>query len=155
MVYRAEGSIVKGNVSFGKDCSVWYNAVIRGEDTSITIGNRVNIQDNCVIHGDHGTPVSIGNDVTIGHGAIIHGCTIEDECLIGMGAIIMNRAVIHKHCIVAAGALVSEGKEFAEGSLIMGVPAKAVRPLSEEEQAVFRLSSQHYVEHAKKELLDS
>ena len=108
MVYRAEGSIVKGNVTFGEDCSVWYNAVIRGDNTSIKIGDRVNIQDNCVIHGDPGTPVSIGTDVTIGHGAIIHGCTIEEECLIGMGAIIMNRAVIHKHCIVAAGALVSE-----------------------------------------------
>lgn len=152
MVYRAEGSRIIGDVTFGQDCSVWYNAVIRGDTASIKTGDRVNIQDNCVVHADPGTPVTIGNDVTVGHGAIIHGCSIGNNCLIGMGSIIMNHAVISDNCIVAAGALVSEGKVIPEGSLVMGIPAAIVRQLSEEEIQRITLSALHYAGEAGKEL---
>ena len=133
MVYLAEGARIVGDVTCGEETSIWYNAVIRGDDSPIQIGSRVNIQDNATLHGGHTHPVVIGDSVTVGHGAIIHGCTIESECLIGMGAILMDGAVIHSHCVVAAGSLIPPGKEYPSGSLILGNPARAVRSLSEEE----------------------
>ena len=151
MFYRAEGAVVRGEVQAGKDCSIWYNAVLRA-DQPIRLGDRVNIQDGCILHSDHSAAVMIGNDVTIGHGAIIHGCTIEHSCIIGMGAIIMNRAVIRDHCIVGAGSLITEGKTFPPGSLILGTPAKAVRPLTEEEKNAISASAMHYVHQAETEL---
>ena len=152
MVFVAEGARIIGDVTFQDDCSVFYNAVIRGDDQPIRIGNRVNIQDNCTLHAGHQDPITIEDDVTIGHGAILHGCTIRNECIIGMGAILLDGCVIPSHCIVAAGALVSQGKTFPEGSLIMGSPARDVRPLSEEEIQSILLSAQHYVQCAEKQL---
>ncbi len=152
MVFVAEGVRIIGDVTFQDDCSVFYNAVIRGDDQPIRIGNRVNIQDNCTLHAGHQDPITIEDDVTIGHGAILHGCTIRNECIIGMGAILLDGCVIPSHCIVAAGALVSQGKTFPEGSLIMGSPARDVRPLSEEEIQSILLSAQHYVQCAEQQL---
>jgi carbonic anhydrase/acetyltransferase-like protein (isoleucine patch superfamily) len=130
----------------GKDSSVFYNTVIRGDTDTITIGERTNIQDNSTIHINEGDPVTIGSDVTVGHNAIVHGCTIHDRVLIGMGAIILDRAVIEPDCYVAAGSLVAPGKTFPSGSMIMGSPATAVRRLSQEEiDDIIRVAS-HYVE---------
>jgi carbonic anhydrase/acetyltransferase-like protein (isoleucine patch superfamily) len=130
----------------GKDSSVFYNTVIRGDTDTITIGERTNIQDNSTIHINEGDPVTIGSDVTVGHNAIVHGCTIHDRVLIGMGAIILDRAVIEPDCYVAAGSLVAPGKTFPSGSMIMGSPATAVRRLSQEEiEDIIRVAS-HYVE---------
>ena len=155
MVYVAEGARIVGDVAFGEASSVWYNAVIRGDDNPIRIGSNVNIQDNCTIHAGHCDPVSIGDFVTIGHGAIIHGCTIESECLIGMGSIIMDRAIIHSHCVVAAGSLIPEGKEFPSGSLIMGSPAKAVRTLTEAEIKGILDSARYYSACACEQLTET
>ena len=152
MVFVAEGARIIGDVTFQDDCSVFYNAVIRGDDQPIRIGNRVNIQDNCTLHAGHQDPITIEDDVTIGHGAILHGCTVRNECIIGMGAILLDGCVIPSHCIVAAGALISQGKTFPEGSLIMGSPARDVRPLSEEEIQSILLSAQHYVQCAEQQL---
>ena len=152
MVFVAEGARIIGDVTFQDDCSVFYNAVIRGDDQPIRIGNRVNIQDNCTLHAGHQNPITIEDDVTVGHGAILHGCTVRKECIIGMGAILLDGSVIPPHCIVAAGALVPQGKTFPEGSLIMGSPARDVRPLSEQEIRSILLSAQHYVQCAKQQL---
>lgn len=152
MTYLAEGARIIGDVTFGEDCSVWYNAVIRGDDHPIRIKDRVNIQDNCVLHASHKRVLTIGNDVTIGHGAIIHGCVIGNSCLIGMGAIIMDDAVIPDDCIVGAGSLITENKTFPSGSLILGSPARAVRQLTEEEKASIHVSSLHYVHAARQQL---
>ena len=151
-VYKADGARIVGDVRFGQSCSVWYNAVIRGDDNPITIGDRVNIQDGCTLHAGHEDPLVIGDDVTVGHNTILHGCMIESECLIGMGSIIMDKAVIHSRCVVAAGSLIPQGKEFPSGTLIMGHPAKAVRPLTEEEQHAIRQSAAYYVQCAEKQL---
>lgn len=153
MNFRFPGSQMIGDILIGDECSIWYNAVIRADTEMITIGSRVNIQDNCVLHSDPDYPLFIGNDVTVGHGAILHGCTIEKACIIGMGAIVMNGAFISPHSIVAAGAVVTEEKRFPEGSLIMGVPAKAVRTLSEAEIQKIYESAQHYVQNAEKQLI--
>ena len=124
--------------------------MIRGDVHYIRIGDRTNIQDNSTIHVTTGLyPTLIGNDVTVGHNALLHGCTIADECLVGMGSIIMDQATIGKHSIVAAGALIPQGKTYPEGHLIMGSPAKAVRPLTSEEITGLKQSSQHYVELAR------
>lgn len=151
-VFIAQSADVKGNVTIGADSSVWYQAVIRGnidqEAVPVQIGARTNIQDGCVLHLDKEYPLSIGNDVTIGHRAIVHGCTIEDNCLIGMGAIIMNGAVIGKNSMVAAGALVTQHTIVPEGSLVLGSPAKVKRPLTESEIASITKSAEHYVEEA-------
>ena len=152
MVFVAEGVRIIGDVTFQDDCSVFYNAVIRGDDQPIRIGNRVNIQDNCTLHAGHQDPITIEDDVTVGHGAILHGCTVRKECIIGMGAILLDGCVIPPHCIVAAGTLVPQGKTFPEGSLIMGSPARNVRPLSEQEIQSILLSAQHYIQCAKQQL---
>ena len=145
-VYVAPGAWVIGRVVMGEDSSVYFNTVIRGDTDSIFIGERTNIQDNSTLHVNKGDPVSIGSDVTVGHNAIVHGCTIKDRVLVGMGAIILDRAVIESDCYVAAGSLVAPGKTFPPGSMIMGSPAKAVRQLSQEEiDDIIRVAS-HYVE---------
>src|SRR6476620_7807538 len=117
-----------GDVRLGSRASVWFGAVIRADNTPIVIGEDSNIQDGSVCHSDEGIPLTIGARVTVGHQAILHGCTIADDCLIGMGARILNGAIIASECIVDAGALVTEGKTFPEGSLIVGTPARAIRP---------------------------
>jgi carbonic anhydrase/acetyltransferase-like protein (isoleucine patch superfamily) len=128
-----KGSVIKGNVSISEKSSVWYNAVIRGDIEPIKIGKCSNVQDNCVLHSSKGYPLTLGDHVSVGHAAVLHGCTIADNCLIGMNATVLNGAVINKSSIVGAGALVTENHEFPENSLIIGIPAKAVRKLNTEE----------------------
>lgn len=141
-----DGAKLIGNVEMKNNVSIWYNAVLRGDIEPITIDENSNVQDNCVVHVSKNYPVKIGKNVSIGHGAIVHGCTIEDNVLIGMGAIILNGAHIGKNCLVGAGALVTENKTFPEGSLIIGSPAKAIRQLSEEEIESITENATHYVE---------
>ncbi|MBQ9980767.1 MAG: gamma carbonic anhydrase family protein [Oscillospiraceae bacterium] len=147
-VFIAEGARLVGDVQLGEDCGVWYNAVIRADKSTATIGNRSNIQDNCTVHAEVNFPVTIGNDVTVGHGAIIHGCTIEDCCLIGMGSIIMNGAVIGEGSMVGAGAMVTGGKIIPPGSLVLGNPAKVVRPVTAEEREQILESAKEYMHFA-------
>ena len=126
--FLADNATIVGDVIMGRDCSVWFNAVVRGDVHYIRIGNNVNIQDGVVIHCTYRkAPVRIGNNVSIAHNAIIHGCTIHDNVLIGMGAVIMDDVVIHNHCIIAAGALVTKGTIIEEGSVFAGVPAKKIK----------------------------
>ena len=139
-----------GDVRLGDDVGIWFGAVIRGDNTPMIVGDRSNIQEGAMCHSDPGAPLTIGVDCTIGHHAILHGCTIGDRVLIGMGAIVLNRAVIGDGCIVGAGALVTEGKVFPPGSLIVGSPARAVRTLDENADAMLRTSAAHYVANARK-----
>ena len=147
--FVAENAAVTGDVTLGKDSSVWFSAVIRGDGPHIGIGEESNIQDCCVLHADEGFPLTVGKGVTVGHGAILHGCVIGDGSLIGMGAIVLNGAKIGNDCIVGAGALVTGGKVFEDGSLILGSPAKTVRKLTEEDLTGNRSSAAHYVRQAK------
>lgn len=124
------GAKVAGNVTFGPDCSVWYNAVIRGDNNSISLGQGCNIQDNATLHCSPGFPVQLGDYVTVGHGAIVHGCTVGSHTLIGMGSILLNGSVIGDHCLVGAGSLVTGKMNVPSGSLIMGNPATVRRPLT-------------------------
>ncbi len=146
----ADSAQVMGNVSLAADTSVWFGTVIRGDTESITIGRGSNIQDGSVMHADIGMPIVVGENVTVGHKVMLHGCTIGDETLIGIGAIVLNGAKIGKNCLVGAGALVTEGKEFPDGSMIIGSPAKAVRALTPEQIQSVRQSARHYVENARR-----
>ncbi|WP_448664280.1 gamma carbonic anhydrase family protein [Sphingomonas sp. CJ20] len=133
-----------GDVHLGPLASIWFGAVIRADNTPITVGARSNIQDGAMLHSDPGVPCIVGEDVTVGHHAILHGCTIGDRTLIGMGATILNNAVIGEDCLVGAGALVTEGKVFPAGHLIVGVPAKAIRPLDDAQKAMLKASAAVY-----------
>jgi carbonic anhydrase/acetyltransferase-like protein (isoleucine patch superfamily) len=146
----ADNAQVMGAVTLGENASVWFGVVIRGDTETIRIGNGTNIQDNSVLHADHGSPLVIGNNVTAGHQVMLHGCTIGDNSLIGIQAVILNGARIGKNCLVGAGALVTEGKEFPDGSLIIGSPAKAVRQLSPEQIEGLKMSAQHYMDNARR-----
>lgn len=137
------------DVVLGEDASVWFGAVIRGDNTTITVGARSNVQEGVMMHSDAGVPMVVGDDCTIGHHAILHGCTIGNATLIGMGAVVLNRAVIADHCIVGAKALVTEGKSFPAGSLIVGQPARAVRQLDPSAIAALTISAAHYVAKAR------
>ena len=143
------GAQVFGDVDLGENVSVWHGAVIRGDTDSITIGDNSNVQDNCVVHCTRGFPVVIGKNVSVGHGAVVHGCRLDDNVLIGMNATVLNGAHISKNCIVGAGAVVSEGKEFPEGSLILGVPAKVVKQLSPEQIQLIQDNADNYVKLSK------
>ncbi len=147
-VFVAPGAFVLGDVTLSEGSSVFFGAVIRSEYTSITVGRNSNIQDNCVLHTDPRQPLVIGQDVTVGHGAILHSCTIGDNSLIGMGAIVLNGACIGSNCIVAAGALIPQNAVIPDGSLVMGSPGKVRRPLTAEEIEANRRSAQGYVEKA-------
>lgn len=138
---------VIGNVVMAEDSSIWFGAVLRGDNEPIRIGERSNIQDMCVCHTDPGFPLEIGADCTIGHRAILHGCRIGDNSLIGMGAIILNGAHIGANCLIGAGALVPEGKSIPDGSLVIGMPAKVIRSLDEAAIAGLTRSAQSYVEN--------
>jgi gamma-carbonic anhydrase len=144
-VYLADGVRLIGDIEIGDDSSVFFNAVLRADISSIRIGSRTNIQDNVTIHLSHIKGIEIGNDVTIGHNAILHACTIEDHCLIGMGAIVMDGAIIRKNSVVAAGALVTPDKEYPEGSLIIGAPARIGRSLTVEEMEMNARDAANYV----------
>ena len=139
------GAAVVGDVTFGPGCSVWFNAVLRGDGKPITIGAGTNIQDGAILHSDV-FPTTLGEYVTVGHGAIVHGCTVGDNSLIGMGATLLNGAKIGKNCIVGAGALVTGKMDAPDGSMVLGNPAKVVRPLTPEELAGLRPSAEHYIE---------
>lgn len=149
-VWVADSAQVMGNVSLGPDSSVWFGTVIRGDTETIHIGARSNIQDASVMHADIGFPLMVGDDVTVGHEVMLHGCTIGDGSLIGIGAVVLNGARIGKHCLVGAGSLVTEGKEFPDGSMILGSPAKVVRSLSPEQIERLRWSAKHYVDNARR-----
>lgn len=145
-VYIAPGAVVTGDVSLGKDVSIWHGAVLRGDMGAISIGDRSNIQDNCVLH----EAVSVGEGCSIGHGAILHGCTVGDNCVIGMGAILLNGAVLAEHCLVGAGAVVTGKMNAPAGSLILGNPAQVVKPLSQEQIDYIHKDAELYIELAKK-----
>jgi carbonic anhydrase/acetyltransferase-like protein (isoleucine patch superfamily) len=146
--YISPEATIIGNVTIGAFSSVWPGVVIRGDNDSITIGAGTSIQEGTVLHIDEGCPLKIGDNVTIGHQAMLHGCTVEDGALIGIQAVILNNAVIGKSCLVGAGAVVTEGKEFPPGSLIIGAPAKVARELSPENIARLKMSAEHYIERA-------
>jgi carbonic anhydrase/acetyltransferase-like protein (isoleucine patch superfamily) len=146
----ADSAEVMGNVVLGESAGVWFGVVIRGDTDAICVGARTNIQDLSVLHADVGMPLIIGEGVTIGHKAMLHGCTIGDGSLVGIGAVVLNGAKIGKMCLVGAGALVTEGKEFPDGSLIIGSPAKAVRQLTNEQIENLRHSAQSYVANAQR-----
>ena len=146
--WTAPSADLIGDVRLGERASVWFGAIIRADNTPIEIGEESNVQDGAVGHSDPGAPLTIGARVTIGHQAIVHGCTIAGDCLIGMGARVLNGATVGPECLVGAGALITEGKRFDGGSLIVGVPARVVRPLTDAEKAGIRLSAAHYAEKA-------
>jgi len=147
--FVAPGAHLIGRVEIGPQASVWFNAVLRGDVEPIRIGPRSNVQDGTVMHTDAGFPLWVGAGVTIGHGVILHGCTIEDEALIGMGAVVLNGACIGRGALVGAGALVPEGAEIPPGVLALGVPARVVRPLTDAERERIRHGVEHYVERAR------
>ena len=146
----AESAQVIGRVALGADASVWFGAVLRGDNEWITLGARSNVQDGSVLHTDMGSPLTLGDDVTVGHQAMLHGCTVGDGSLIGIQAVLLNGARIGKHCLVGAGALVTEGKEFPDGSLIVGSPARLLRPVTEQELARMARGAAHYVDNARR-----
>ena len=145
MNYILSGAVVTGNVELGNDVSIWHNAVLRGDSGKITVGDRSNIQDGCILHEE----TTVGCDCTVGHGAILHGCTVGDGCLIGMGAIVLNGAVLAEGCLVGAGALVTGKTNAPAGSVLLGNPAKIVKELTPEQMAEQKASAMHYVQLAK------
>jgi carbonic anhydrase/acetyltransferase-like protein (isoleucine patch superfamily) len=146
----ADNAQVIGDVVIGEGASVWFGTTVRGDTDTITIGAGSNVQDGSVLHADHGVPLVIGENVTVGHQVMLHGCTIGDESLIGIGAIVLNGAQIGKNCLVGAGALVTEGKAFPDGSMIIGSPARVVKSLSPEQIEGLRQSARHYTANAER-----
>jgi carbonic anhydrase/acetyltransferase-like protein (isoleucine patch superfamily) len=147
-VYIARGAAVLGDVVLGDYSSVWYNAVLRGDINRIVVGHHTNIQDNAVLHLADDFPCILGNYVTVGHSAVVHACKVGDETLVGMGAVILDGAVIGRQCIIGAKALVTQGAKIPAGSLVLGAPAKVVRALTREERAGLKAWAQKYVENA-------
>ena len=148
--WLAENAVVVGDVTIGHSCSVWFHVVVRGDVNSITIGNRVNIQDGAIIHCTYEKAATkIGDNVSIGHRAIIHGCTIEADALIGMGAIVMDHAFVPRKCIVAAGALVPENTQLESGWIYAGIPARKLKPISEDQETFFiKRTAENYIKYA-------
>ncbi|MEO7761878.1 MAG: gamma carbonic anhydrase family protein [Casimicrobiaceae bacterium] len=146
----APGAHVIGQVTLGRDCSIWFGAVLRGDNEPIDIGERTNIQENTVLHVDPGFPMKIGNDCTIGHNAILHGCAIGDATLVGMGTTIMNGVKIGAGCLIGANALITEGKQFPDNTLIVGSPAKAIRTLDSTAGGGFLREAAGYVNKAER-----
>jgi len=144
----APNATVIGDVRLAAGASVWWNAVLRGDNDPITIGENSNIQDGSVLHTDVGVPLTLGRDITVGHMVMLHGCTVGDGSLIGIGSIVLNRAVIGRHCLIGANSLIPEGKTIPDRSLVMGSPGKVVRELTDEEVARLLHSAQHYVNNA-------
>jgi gamma-carbonic anhydrase len=147
-VYIAHGAVVLGDVTLGDHSSVWYNAVLRGDINRIVVGHHTNIQDNAVLHLADDFPCLVGDWVTVGHSAIVHACTVGNECLIGMGAVILDGAVVGSQCLIGAKALVTPGACIPDGSLVLGAPAKVVRQLSEQERSELKYWAEKYVHNA-------
>ncbi len=148
--FIADTAVLIGSVLLKRNASVWFNAVIRGDNELITVGENSNVQDGSVLHTDPGYPLVIGSDVTIGHKVMLHGCTIGDGSLVGINAVILNGARIGKHCLIGANALITEGKEIPDGSLVMGSPGKVVKSLSADQIQGLKMSAKHYVENARR-----
>lgn len=147
--YIASGVIVLGDVTIGAESSIWFNAVVRGDTEAIRIGNQTNVQDLCVLHADPGFPCVLGDRVTVGHAAIVHGAIVEDDCMIGMRAVVMNGAKIGKGSLIAVGAVITEGTEIPPGSVVMGVPGKIRREVTVADRERMARAAVHYVEQAK------
>ena len=146
----AESADVIGHVQLDEGASIWFGAVLRGDNEPLIVGRGSNIQDGSVLHSDPGSPLTVGVDVTVGHQVMLHGCSIGDGSLIGIQSVILNGARIGRHCLVGAGSLVTEGKVFEDGSVIMGTPAKVVRRLTPEQIAGLKHTAEHYVENARR-----
>ena len=148
--FIADNATVIGSVVIHNDVSIWFNAVIRGDNDVITIGEGTNIQDGTVIHTDGGIPLNIGNGVTVGHQVMLHGCTIGDNSLIGINAVVLNNAKIGKNCIIGANCLITQGKEIPDNSMVLGSPGKIVREISPEEVEDLKHSAEHYIHNFKR-----
>jgi carbonic anhydrase/acetyltransferase-like protein (isoleucine patch superfamily) len=148
--YVANNAIVAGSVALHHNASIWFNAVVRGDNEPITIGENSNVQDGAVLHTDPGYPLTLGKNVTVGHMVMLHGCSVGDNTLIGIGALIMNGAVIGKNCIIGAKTLISERKVIPDGSLVVGSPGRIIRQLSEADIAANLHGAQHYVDNFKR-----
>jgi len=146
----APNATLIGKVRLQAGASVWFGAVLRGDNELIDIGENSNVQDGTVMHTDMGVPLTLGKGVTIGHNAMLHGCTVGDYSLVGINAVILNGARIGKHCIIGANALIPEGKEIPDGSLVMGSPGKVVRELTEQQKRMLEASAAHYVHNAQR-----
>lgn len=147
-LFRAGNATVIGNVTIGNDVGIWFGAVIRADKDRIVLGDRSNIQDNCVVHTSTGHPVLIGCDVSVGHGAILHGCTIGNRVLVGMGAVVLNGAVVGEGSVIGAGAVVTEGMQVSPGSVVVGIPGKVIKPVTEEQQKHILANAATYVDLA-------
>ncbi len=148
--FIADNATVIGSVIIHNDVSIWFNVVIRGDNDPITIGDGTNIQDGVVIHTDEGIPVDIGKGVTVGHQAMLHGCTIGNNSLIGINAVILNHAKIGKNCIIGANCLITQGKEIPDNSMVLGSPGKIIREVTEEEIKELKHSAEHYIQNYKR-----
>lgn len=146
----AETAVVVGKVRLEAGASVWFGAVLRGDNELILLGEHSNVQDGAVMHTDPGSPLTLGKGVTVGHNAMLHGCTVGDYSLIGINAVVLNGAKIGKHCIIGANALIPEGKEIPDGSLVMGSPGKVIRQLSEDQKRMIEAGAAHYVHNAQR-----
>jgi carbonic anhydrase/acetyltransferase-like protein (isoleucine patch superfamily) len=146
----AHNATIIGDVRIGRNASVWYNVVIRGDNEPIEIGDGTNIQDGSILHNDEGVPLTIGANVTVGHMAMLHGCEIGDGCLIGINAVVLNNAVVGKDCLIAAKALIPEGKNIPDRSLVVGSPGRILRTLTDEEILRLRGNARHYVDNARR-----
>jgi len=154
--FVAPGAVLIGSIRLESEASIWFGAILRGDNDDIIVGQRTNIQDGAVVHTDEGIPMLVGAGVTVGHKAVLHGCRIGDNCLIGINSVILNQARIGNNCVIGAGALVPEGKEIPDDSVVFGTPGKVVRQVSDEEKARIQGSAAHYVAKAhmyKHELL--
>ena len=147
--FVAPNATVQGDVILKPGSTVWYGAVLRGDDGTLTLGENSNVQDNAVLHCDVGGAVTLGKNVTVGHSAVVHGCTVGDGTLIGMHATLLNHCVVGKNCIIGAGALVPEGMVIPDGSVAVGVPAKIIKPVTEAQIEANLRNAEHYVEHGK------
>ncbi len=145
----ADNATVIGRIRMGRNVSIWYNVVIRGDNDPIEIGDDTNIQDGSILHNDEGVPLIIGSNVTVGHMAMLHGCTVGDGTLIGINAVVLNHAVIGKHCIIGANSLIPEGKVIPDRSLVVGSPGRIIRQLSDEDVAGLVTNAANYVENAR------
>ncbi len=148
--FIAPGAVVLGDVTIGRSASVWYQAVVRGDADRIVIGDDTNIQDLSMVHADPGVPCLVGARVTAGHRVILHGCVVGDDCLIGMGAVLLNGVTLGAGCVVGAGALLKEGMEVPPGVLVLGVPARVLKPVDDDLRARVDRSWRHYVENARR-----